>query len=125
MARRGERGGWILGWSGAFVWVLILAIVSLLKGDLLSAVFGGGLAAIAVAAILILAPWRHPTKPYWRLMLPLYVLFFLAVVWLVWDAGGPGALGLSAWSLFLLLPLFLPLYLAGRRRWIDTEHGEG
>jgi hypothetical protein len=119
--RKGEKRGWILGWFGGFIWVLILSAVSLVKGDLLSALLGGALVLTAAIVILVFSPWRYPTQPYWRLMLPLYLLFFLSVVWLVWNAGGTAELGLSAWSLFLLLPLLLPLYLVGGRRWVDGE----
>jgi len=120
--RASEKSGWILGWSGGFVWVVILAIVSLMKGDPLSAALGGLLVVAAAVAIVLCSPWRHPTQPYWKLMIPIYLLFFLSFVWLIWSARGPAHLGLNAWSLFLLLPLLLPFYLVGRRRWSDGDH---
>ena len=120
--RASEKSGWILGWGGGFTWVVVLAIVSLVKGDLLSAALGGLLAVAAAVAIPVFAPWRRPTQPYWRLMVPIYLLFFLSFAWLIWGARGAANLGLNAWSLFLLLPLMLPFYLAGRRRWIEGEH---
>ncbi len=120
--RKSEKTGWTLGWLGGFLWVLILAILSLANGDLLSALVGGLLVVTATAVILTFSPWRYPKQPYWRLMLPIYLLFFVSVAWYVWSAGGVTELGIGVWSVFLLLPLSLPLYLAGRRRWIDREH---
>ncbi|NIS82601.1 MAG: hypothetical protein GTO14_20915 [Anaerolineales bacterium] len=119
--RNSEKRGWILGWFGGFLWVLILAIVRLARGDFLPALVGSALVMAAAAVILASSPWRHPTRHYWRLMLPIYLLLFLSVAWLVWSAGGASELGLNTWSLFLLLPLLLPLYLAGKRRWIDGD----
>jgi hypothetical protein len=120
-ARKGERQGWLLGWLGGFLWVAILAFWRLVQGDIPNALVGCALAAAAIVAVWMLAPWRHPTQPYWSLMTPIYLLFFLSVAWLVWLSGGLAALGLSAWSVFLLLPLLLPFYLMGKRRWIDGE----
>jgi hypothetical protein len=120
-ARKGERQGWLFGWLGGFLWVAILAFWRLAQGDIPNALMGSALIAAAVTAVLVLAPWRHPTRPYWVLMTPIYLLFFLSVAWLVRISGGLAALGLSVWSLFLLLPLLLPFYLAGKRRWMDGE----
>jgi hypothetical protein len=120
--RKSEKRGWILGWSGGFVWVVLLAAASLAKGDMVQALMGSALVGAAIIAILVFAPWRHPRHPYWLLMSPIYLLFFLSVGWLVWLSGGIAQLGLSGWSYFLLLPLLLPFYLVGKRRWIDGEH---
>ncbi|HLC03397.1 MAG TPA: hypothetical protein VJK02_10200 [Anaerolineales bacterium] len=120
--RKGEKSGWTLGWSGGFIWVLLLAVVRLAQGDPLNALAGGILVILAVIAIRAVAPWRHPARPYWTLMSPLYLILFLALAWLLWLSGGMAQLGLSPWSLFLLLPLLLPLYLNGKRRWVDGDH---
>ena len=120
--RKGEKSGWTLGWSGGFIWVLLLAVVRLAQGDLLHALAGGILVIMAVIAIRTLAPWRHLAQLYWTLMSPLYLILFLSLAWLLWLSGGMAQLGLSPWSLFLVLPLLLPLYLTGKRRWVDGDH---
>jgi hypothetical protein len=120
--RQGNRRGWTVGWAGGFLWVLILAAVNLASGAALRSLLGLALVAAAAVFIHVFSPWRHPTTRYWKLMAPIYALFFLSIAWASWSAGGPAVLGLSRWSLFLLLPLFLPFYLAGNRRWIDGEH---
>ncbi len=121
-ARKGEKSGWILGWSGGFLWIFSQVIVHLAKGNLLSALVGIALLVTAATFILRFTPWRYPTQLYWRLMLPLYVLLFLSIAWAIWISGGAAELGFNIWSIFLILPLLLPLYLAGSRRWIDGEH---
>jgi len=120
--RKGERRGWTLGWAGSFLWVLILAAVNLARGATLPSLLGLALVAAAGVFIHVFSPWRHPASRYWKLMAPIYALFFLSIAWASWSAGGPAKLGLSVWSLFLLLPLLLPFYLAGTRRWIDGDH---
>ncbi len=119
--RKGERQGWLFGWLGGFLWVVILAYWRLAQGDIPNALVGSALTAAAVTAVLVLAPWRHPARPYWMLMTPIYLIFFLSVAWTVWLSGGLAELGLSVWSLFLIFPLLLPLYIAGRRRWMDGD----
>lgn len=119
-ARRGEQLGWTLGWLGGFVWVLVVAILQWLEGRTLHALAGLAIAAVAVTAIVGLAPWRHPQATYRSLLLPIYVVFFGAVAWAVWALGGPRAMGINGWwSAFLLWPLLLPLMLTGNRRWQD------
>jgi drug/metabolite transporter (DMT)-like permease len=120
--RKSEKRGWSLGWFGGFIWVVIISIAYLVKGDLPAALIGFVLAVIAVAVILLLPPWRYPTVSYWKLMLPIYLLFFLSVVWLIWISGGVSEAGLSVWSLFLLLPILSPMFLMGRRQWSDGDH---
>jgi hypothetical protein len=119
--RRGEKLGWTLGWAGGFLWVAVLAVVAAAKGDGANAAIGALIAAAAFAAIAGLAPWRHPARPYWQLLVPVYLLFAAAVVWAIRAAGGAAQAGFGDASLFVLLPILLPFFFAGRRRWSDGE----
>jgi len=119
--RRGEKIGWIGGWLGGFLWVVLLAIVFLVQGKLIPGAAGLVLAAVGAFAIVVGAPWKHPETPYWKLMIPVYALFFLCVAWGVWAYGGASGLGLSLWSVFLLLPILTPFGTVGRQRWRDRE----
>jgi hypothetical protein len=114
--RSGEKIGWIGGWSGGFLWLLILSVIWLVKKQPLFAVLGILLVALALGCIVMLAPWRHPHTPYWKLFLPIYLVLFAAVGLAVW-AGGFAGLHLGWGSLFWLLPLFIPFATAGNRRW--------
>lgn len=115
--RTGEKAGWTGGWLGAFIWVPILAIVIIVRGRMIDGILGLGLFVSAVGAILSLAPWRHPTVPYWRLMLPLYLGFFVSIAWAVWSFYNPYEPGLKWWSFFWILPCLTPLFTIGARRW--------
>jgi hypothetical protein len=119
--RRGEKLGWTLGWTGGFLWVAVLAAVAAAKGDASSAATGGLITVAAFAAIVGLAPWRRPARPYWQLMLPIYLLVGASVLWAVRTAGGAAQAGFGGTSIFVLLPILLPFLFAGRRRWSDGE----
>ena len=120
--RRQEKIGWVGGWLGGFVWVLILSVILLVRGETLPAVVGLLICATAFAAIGFFAPWRYPRTTYRRLLAPLYVLFFCAVGWGVWSFGGPRQIGLNSWwSLLLVMPLMMPLWMGGNRRWQDND----
>ncbi len=119
--RKGEKFGWIGGWLGGFIWVVILSVVFLVQGKLLPGVVGLGLFCTAVIFIVAAAPWKHPDTLYWKLMIPVYVLFFGSIAWMVWSSDGPEALGFGRWSIFLVFPLLIPFATAGRRRWNDVN----
>jgi len=120
--RRQEQIGWVGGWLGGFVWVLLLSVSLLVRGETWPAVIGLLISAFACTAIGFFAPWRHPRTTYRRLLAPLYVLFFCAVGWGVWSFGGLRQIGIhSWWSLLLLMPIMLPLWMGGNRRWQDND----
>ena len=51
-----------------------------------------------------------------------YRLFFCAVGWGVWAFRGPRRVGINSWwSLLLLMPLMMPLWMGGNRRWQDND----
>ena len=121
MNRNGEKWGWIGGWCGGFIWVVILSVIMLVQGQALQGIIGLVLAGIAVVLIIMTAPWKHPHTPYWKLMLPVYVMFLTSLVWAAWSYNGVTELGLSGWSGFLILPILIPFWTTGRRRWGDAN----
>lgn len=118
-SRRGEKAGWIGGWLGSFLWVGLFAGVWVARGRVVEGLVAGGLVGLALALIFVLAPWRRPASPFWKLALPLYVVMAAAVVVAIVTEGGFAMAGLSPWSLFLLLPVLMPLLSGGGRRWQD------
>ncbi len=120
--RRHEKLGWTLGWMGGFLWVLILSVVFFAQGKVLQASLGLALTGAACVAITRLSPWRHAHTSYRRLMAPIYILFFAAVVWSAWGLPDLRQLGFnSPWALFSLLPILMPLWTVGDRRWEDGD----
>jgi hypothetical protein len=120
--RKQEKLGWLGGWHGAFIWVLIVAIILLTRGQLLAGLAGLALLAVASAYIVYGAPWRHPARTYRQLLIPIYALIVVAVAWGIWAFDDPKYLGLNSyWSFLLILPVAMPLWLTGDRRWQDGE----
>ncbi|MBM3317340.1 MAG: hypothetical protein FJY75_05765 [Candidatus Eisenbacteria bacterium] len=119
--RSGERYGWLGGWGGTFLWVLILAVVWLARGRMAAGITGLALTGLALGAILSTAPWRRPGVPYWKLMLPLYGLLAVAVVWALWSFDALRHPDFSLWTLLPLTAALTPLGTIGRRRWTDGD----
>ena len=119
-SRLGVKVDWIGGWIGAFLWVLIIAIVWLVQSKTPEGL--AGLAVVSLAAVIIFAtlPWRHPKTPFWKLMLPAYVVLGMSVPWAIWSFGTNES-GLTWWSIFWALPVLIPLTTIGRRRWSDPD----
>lgn len=121
MNRSGEKIGWIGGWLGGFIWVALLAIIFLVQGELAKGILGLVLTCAAVALILAAAPWRYPNTPYWKLMSPIYLVFFGSIAWAFWSFSGAEEIGLNGWNSLCILPLLIPLGTMGQRRWNDCN----
>lgn len=116
--RKQQKLGWIVGWSGGFIWVLILSIVLAARGQFFDAGAGFLLAGIAISVIAFAAPWRNPQTPYRLLMVPIYFVLLMSLIWAVRAWGGPQEMGFSSWwSLLVLIPVLIPLWTVGNRRW--------
>ena len=118
-SRKGERIGWLGGWLGGFLWLCLLSILWLVQGKLVNGLAGMGLFLVALCLIIVLGPWKHPETRYWKLMLPIYLVFLAAVSLFVWLGGGIKQMGLNWWSLLWLLPIFIPFGTMSSRRWCD------
>jgi len=119
--RKGEKLGWTGGWLGGFIWVAILSIVFIVQGKTMEGVCGLAIVVAAVAVVLYFAPWKNPSTPAWKLMVWPYLMFIASIVWAVHAFGGLRAIGLSWWNAFALLPMLLPLWTGGGRKWTDGE----
>ena len=94
-------------------------IVFMAQGKTRVGVHGILICLIAVLLMLAIAPWRYPSTPYWKLLLPLYLLLTAAAVWAVKGFGEQLISSLNWWSFLPLLPIFLPLFLLWSKRWGD------
>jgi hypothetical protein len=120
--RRGEKIGWTAGWLGGFIWVAGLSLVFLYQQKWLQGLIGLLLFCAAIVIIIVLAPWRHPSTRYWKLMLGPYGVFLTSALWAAWSYGGVHAAGLNWWTVLWLLPLFfIPVGSLWKRRWTDFE----
>jgi len=117
--RTGEKAGWIGGWAGGFIWILILVVLFFYRQKFVQGVIGAALIGTAIVTVLYYAPWRHPSTPYWKLMLAPYGLFFIAFAWAVLSLGDMEVFGLNWWNLLWLIPLLSPFGFLGNKRWMD------
>jgi hypothetical protein len=119
--RVGEKIGWTAGWIGGFIWVFILSIVFLVQGKSTQGFLGMSLTGLAILTVVLFAPWRLPTTPYWKLMLAPYGVFLLSIAWAIWSYGGLVSAGLTWWNLLWLLPILIPFGSLSTRRWGDFD----
>lgn len=119
--RKGEKIGWLGGWTGGFLWVGLIALFRLYQGKLLAGLLGMLIVACAGVCIVKISPWRYPRTAYWKLMLPIYAVLAAAVVWAFWAFGALGLPGRHWYCLWFLIPCASPMITIGRRRWIDGE----
>ncbi|HOO90260.1 MAG TPA: hypothetical protein PLA74_05500 [Syntrophales bacterium] len=119
--RRGEKIGWIVGWFGSFLWVCLLSVIWLFQNRMIDGIMGIILFVIAITAIIAITPWRYPDTQYWKLMLPMYVLFFLAIALCIYRYGGLENTGLQWTAFFWIIPCLVPLIIIGRRTWNGND----
>jgi hypothetical protein len=118
-SRKGEKIGWIGGWLGGFIWLLVLSGVWVFQDKLSYAAMGLGLFALALVLIRGLSPWRHPRTKYWKLLLPIYLVFFIAIGLCIYLYGGFEKVGLNRMSFFWIIPCLIPFATIGRRTWSE------
>lgn len=118
--RIGEKIGWAAGWSGGFIWVIVISIVFLFQGKTEQAILGMSLVCAALFIIFYFSPWRFPSTYYWKLMLAPYVMFFLSIAWAIWSYGGLSTIELNFWNLLWLLPMLTPFGVLSKRKWADS-----
>ncbi len=117
MNRKGEKIGWIGGWLGGFIWLILLSAVWIVQGKISNGMMGIILFIFAVSLIFMLAPWKHPNTKYWKLMLPIYSLFFISVALAIYLYDELKNVGLTWMSLLWIIPCLIPLVTAGNRKW--------
>ncbi len=118
--RIGEKIGWIAGWAGGFIWVLLLSIIFFSQGKTEQGIIGIALIGASALIIFFFSPWRFPSTHFWKLMLAPYTIFFLSIAWAVWSYGGVNAIGLNWWNLMYLLPMLTPFGVLSKKKWSDS-----
>jgi hypothetical protein len=117
MSRKGEKIGWIGGWFGGFIWLGLLSVVWIVQNKILNATLGILLFTVAIILIFTFAPWKHPNTKYWKLMLPIYSLFFISIASSIYLYGGLKSLGINWTSFLWIIPSLLPFVTTGNRKW--------
>jgi len=117
MNRKGEIIGWIGGWLGGFIWLGLLSVVWLFQDKIRDGMIGIMVFLVAIIAIIATAPWKHPNTKYWKLMLPIYLLFFISIALCIYLYGGLENMGLKWTAFFWIIPCLIPFITAGNRTW--------
>jgi hypothetical protein len=117
MNRKGEKIGWVGGWLGGFIWLVLLSVVWIVQNKITNGALGISLFTVAVILIFGFAPWKHPNTKYWKLMLPIYSLFFISISLCIYLYGGLKSVGLNWMSFFWIIPCLIPFVAMGNRKW--------
>lgn len=123
--RPGEKIGWIGGGTGSVLWIGIMGIILLTRGETPGGVIGIALMIVGILSVIIVAPWRFPETRYWVLFIPLYSIMFLSVIWaIIFFEDSPDQRE-NSWSYLILIPILIgllsPIFTVGRRKWIDKK----
>ena len=117
MKRRGEKIGWLGGWLGGFLWLGLLSAVWLFQNKINEGMIGLAVFIVAITVIITTAPWKHPNTKYWKLMFPIYALFFCSIALSIYLYGGLESVGLKWTSFFWVIPCLIPFVTMGNRTW--------
>lgn len=119
----GPKIGWIGGFLGASLWLLILAAVLLVHQDLRGGLWGLFLYGVCLVCVFGLRPWKHPQTRLWKLYTATLAPLLVAAAWFYWREY---ALSFSFSDLLsaaaIVSVLFLPVILHGHKTW-DHLHG--
>ena len=117
--RRGEKLGWTLGMLGSTAWMFILAPCAFFAGEWRIGAFALAAGLCVVVLVIQLAPWKHPTTRFWKLLLPPVAVMILAAgILMVWAGHGHSPLGLGTCPLGWCLRLAVDRHrLASVGRW--------
>lgn len=116
MNRSGEKIGWTGGWLGSFSWVLIFAIIWFFQKSLIYGIAGIILFSLAVLSIVYFSPWKHPNTKYWKLMSPIYFIFLLSIIFVLYVFNAlfePAKIQYGLW----IFPCFTPMLILGNKTW--------
>ena len=117
MKRKGEKIGWIGGWIGSFLWLGVLACIWFIQGRIPYGLIELFLFCLAIVIIISFEPSKHPETSYWKLMLPMYVLLVISIGFSIFAFGGMKKMGLSWVSFFWVVPMLLPMFTMGSKKW--------
>jgi hypothetical protein len=117
--RNGEKIGWTVGWTGSFVFLLLIANLWFLQGEKHQGMVTLGFFVFAIVSVNLITPWRYPDVKYWKLFLLPYIILSFAMFNTVAYTKGLADLVLQWKNVTWLIPVMIPLILLGNRTWND------
>lgn len=114
---QGVKWGWTGGFLGGSLWMLLLGIVQLARGELL---LGAGLTAlylVSLAVLYLLLPWKRPKTSMGLLYLGTLAPILAGAVFVIWWVFAHDE---SIWGLFGgFFAIFTPVFFFRGRTWAD------
>jgi len=116
MTQKWMRAGWICFSIAMVFWILPFGIVWIVQGKYVFGAAGLALCLVATWMILAFVPWKYPDTRMWKLLIPPYSMFLLAVLLLVYVLNGFRNLAEIQYGMWLI-PCFVPFMTFGYRTW--------
>jgi len=122
MEQKGSKMGWTFGGLGGLLWMLLLAGVMLAKGNSVAAIDAFCFFIVGILYIILFPPWKYPHVPFRRIYVGLLVIIIVAAVVMLyfWYPGEFDSMS-NLRTLFMLFPLFLPIFIFGKKTWSDIH----
>ncbi|SKA78688.1 hypothetical protein SAMN02745704_01178 [Paucidesulfovibrio gracilis DSM 16080] len=114
------RAAWLLGLVGVAIWLPIVAWALLEAGDVTGGIVATAWFGAGVGLAWYLAPWRNKNTPLWKPLSICLGSVVIAATFFTYRYDLHEGQGSSfLWSMAVLLVMFLPAFLAGRKRWYE------
>jgi hypothetical protein len=123
-SRRGEKWGWTGGFLGSSLWIAVMGIVLLYRGDVAAGLVAFALYGASLALLFLLLPWRNPDRSMGLLLAGTMAPIFAAIgltIYYYFVRVDPLVAGVQPLS-FLWITVFIPLFFRfGKRTWNEGE----
>ena len=121
MSRKGEKIGWTVGWIGGFIWILVFAFILFFQGSVIYGVIAFVLFSLATISIIKLSPWKHPDAKYWKLMVPIYSIFLISIIFIIYVLNGFDDLSKIQYGLWIF-PCLSPIFILRNKKWDNDKN---
>jgi len=122
MGNCGAKAGWTWGGFGALLWIPILSVMLLIKGNITGGILGLGFFVIGIFFLIVCAPWKYERLPFRRFYIGLVLIILVAALVLLafWEEGRYLDVK-KAFYLVYFIPLLIPVFIFGRKTWTDLH----
>lgn len=121
----GPKIGWIGGFLGGSLWLLLLSLVRLAQKDLVGGLLGLLMYLVCLGCLFALRPWKYPHTRLWKLYTATMAPLLVAAGLFCWREV-PLEISLNglAQVVSLVFLLFLPVLLHGHKTWEGLHRKE-
>lgn len=116
MDQKWMKLGWLSFAIAGVVWIIPFGIIWLIQGRSFFGAIAIALCFIAIVAIINFVPWKYPDTKFWKLLIPPYGMFILAILLLLYVLTRFKSLSEIQYGLWLL-PCFTPFFTLGYKTW--------